>query len=431
VGSFAATDTFIVNVPIAVRSEAPRPAAKPVAVGLARLWAVVVFSNLPIYIGLFVFPPIVPLHWLVVLFALSAFTLSRADRCTRDRAPVFVATLMCYAGMCLVWYVSQGGGEPNVLRERMLGLAVCLGSYLVFAASAPALLAARRALAFMVIVCVLVNMWDITHPYMLVPSTSELATVGRAAGFFINPNQAGAALVTGFALSVSVVPRRWRFLYLAAVALGVGLTFSRAAILGLALVSFGLAFGGRSLTWRQIAAALLIVGALTAIAWLLVSAELQERFNIDPEVALDRVLWIFDPSGRSDYSQEERIQLLERGWEQFLSSPLVGNGVGSTELWEARSSTHNMYVMLASDFGIIGLLIFPCIVLAAMGTGAARLTDATVAGLFLLFWGLFSHNVLSEYYLLLTISMVAALSRRESVMTYHGARDPPSALPAT
>jgi O-antigen ligase len=385
----------------------------PQAIGqrLAPLWVIVLFSNLPIYVFTFIVPAIVPLHWLLALFALTAVALIRADRSAADRAPLFLATLVCYACMCLGWYVAQGGGDPVVLRERLLGLAVCAVSYLVFAASPAALLAARRALAFMVAVGIVVNVWDITHPYMLIPATSEFATVGRAAGFFINPNQAGAALVAGFTLSLGVVPRRWRFAYLAAVALGVGLTFSRAAILGLVLVSFALTFGRRTLSGRQLGAALLVIGAATYLTWLVVSAELQERFNIDPQVALDRLEWILDPSGRSDYSQEERAELLERGWNQFLAAPLVGNSIGSTELWEARSSTHNIYVMLASDFGLIGLLAFPVIVLAAMGRWAGRLTDARVAGLFLLFWGLFSHNILGEYYLLIVVGLIAALGR--------------------
>jgi len=46
-----------------------------------------------------------------------------------------------------------------------------------------------------------------------------------------------------------------------------------------------------------------------------------------------------------------------------------------------------------------------------VGTQRFALTDAAVTGLFLLFWGLFSHNILSEFYLLLTISLIAALSR--------------------
>lgn len=390
-----------------------RAVERPVGAGLARWWIIVIFSNLPIYIGLFVWPAAIPLYWIAILFAMTFVTLLGADRAAADRSPVFVGVLTCYACMCLIWYVGAGGGDPVVLRERILSIVLCLVSYLVFTASPAALRAARRVLVPMVVFAVVVDLWDITHPYMLIPSSSELATVGRGAGFFINPNQAGAALVAGFALSVGVLPRRWRLPYLAVVTGGVVLTFSRAALLGLVLVCMALASGGRSLTWRQLGGAFVLVVVLAVLTWLLVAAELREQFHIDPEVSMDRILWIFDTAGRADYSQEERIALLERGWEQFLYSPLVGNGVGSTELWEERTSTHNMYAMLASDFGVLGLFVFPVIVLAAMGAGIRRLTDATVTGLFLLFWGVFSHNVLSEYYLLISLSLLAALNRRE------------------
>jgi hypothetical protein len=48
----------------------------------------------------------------------------------------------------------------------------------------------------------------------------------------------------------------------------------------------------------------------------------------------------------------------------------------------------------------------------------------------MLFWGLFSHNVLGEYYLLLTISLVAALSRRETASAHAGEEQEYRALPA-
>lgn len=420
------------NISVAMAKHSPVYAAqatpRPVGVRLAPLWVIVVFSNLPVYIFTFVLPALLPLYWLGALFVLTFVALSFAPASERDYSPVFLAVLVAYACMCLAWYVGQGGGDLLVLRQRLLYVAMCGVSYLAFTASPAALRAARRTLVVMVIMGVAVNAWDITHPFLLIPPDSEFSTVGRAAGFFINPNQAGAALVAGFALSVSVLPRRWRTAYLALVALGVGLTFSRAAILGLVLVSGLMAFRGRTLSLRQVAAAIVVIGGLTWITWLLVSAELQDRFHIDPEVALDRVFWILDPTGEHDFSEWERLALLERGLAQFLASPFVGNGVGSTELWEARSSTHNMYILLASDFGVIGLFVLPAIVLAAMGA-RLRLTDAVVTGLFLLFWGFFSHNVLSEYYLLLTISLVAALSRRETAAAQAGEEQEYRALP--
>lgn len=379
---------------------------------VAALWVVVLFSNIPSYIEAFVSPALVPLHWIIVLLALAAVQL----RWPVDQRGVvrFLVVLTAYEVMCLAWYVAQGGGDPIVVRERLLGLAVCAVAYMVFASSPSALRAARVALAWVVVFSAAVNVWDITHPFSLIPADSEFSLLGRAAGFFINPNQSGAALVVGFALSVSVVPRSWRIPYLVMVAVGVVLTFSRAALIGLVLVSLALAWGGRALSLKQLGLAIAAIALVGWIAWLVTAAELESRFHIDPDVAADRLLWILDPTGRSDYSQEEREVLVERGWYQFERAPFTGNGVGSTELWEERSSTHDEYVMLASDFGFLGLLAFPFIIFTAMGMRLRWSDDSSVAGLFLLFWGLFSHNVLTEAYLLLAIGLLAALARAEA-----------------
>jgi O-antigen ligase len=101
--------------------------------------------------------------------------------------------------------------------------------------------------------------------------------------------------------------------------------------------------------------------------------------------------------------------LAERGWLQFVASPLFGNGLGSTELWELRTSTHNLYIMLASDFGLVGWLVLPVLLLAAVRRDITTLPGG-VAAVFLLLWGLVSHNVLGEYYILIAISLMAAIS---------------------
>lgn len=387
--------------------------ADPTAAGrrIAALWVLAMCSNLPIYVGTFVMPAIVPLHWIAALLLLTAMTLFVGDREMLDWPLTFPAVLLAYACLCLAWYVAQGGGDPVVLRQRLLGLGVCGVTYLVFSSSTKALLAARKSFMFIVLLSVAVNFWDITHPYSLIPHDSEFATVGRAAGFFINPNQAGAALVIGFVVTIAIVPEKWRVPYIVAVAAGVAITWSRAAILGFVLACIGLSVGKGLLSRRQVLHAALIGAALAWITWMLVAAEIQQRFNIDPAIVMDRVLWILDPSGRADFSQSERLYLMQRGLDQFYASPVAGNGIGSTELWAERTSTHNLYIMLASDFGVLGLFVLPVIVLAAMGSLPSRSREATVGGAFLLFWALFSHNVLGEFYLLIGIALLAAMAR--------------------
>ncbi len=376
---------------------------------LARFWVVVLFSNFPIYLGTFVMPLVQPLHWIVVLAGMTLLLLARPAVTLRDVPMLYPVAMAAYLALCLAAYVVQGGGDPIVLRQRLLGVLVAILAYLCFAASPLAVEAARRAMVWVVLASVAINVYDITHPLTLIPADSEFATLGRAAGLFINPNQSGAALVLGLALTLGVVPPRWRVAYAIVVSAGVALTLSRGALVGLVLVFCALLVEGRTLRPAQVLRIAAFGAAAGYVFWLAFAAELQSRFNVDPALVLDRILWILDPSGRSDFSQAERAILAERGWLQFVASPFFGNGLGSTELWELRTSTHNLYIMLASDFGLVGWLVLPALLLAAVRRDLTALPGG-VAAAFLLLWGLVSHNVLGEYYILIAMSLMAAVS---------------------
>jgi O-antigen ligase len=125
---------------------------------------------------------------------------------------------------------------------------------------------------------------------------------------------------------------------------------------------------------------------------------------------IERLLWFLDPEGRADFSADERTYLAEMGWQQFLDHPLLGNGIGSTELWMHRSSTHNQYLQLLSDFGIAGAIIVPGLI----GTIAFRRDGIQKATLIVIvcvaLWGLVTHNMFTEYYWLVAIALVAAIS---------------------
>jgi O-antigen ligase len=381
---------------------------------LAVAWILVIYSNLAVYIGIFVLPVLQPIHWIAGLTAVTLVTLSLPRSVARDIPWVFPAALASYAAICLFTYVMQGGGDPVILKQRILSLLLALLAFLVFSSSPAALHAARRALVWVLLLSVVVNFYDITHPLTLVPATSEFATLGRAAGLFMNPNQAGAALVLGLALSLGVVAPYWRLPFLVFVSAGIAVTLSRGALLGLALVIFGLFMTGRELKPTQVVKAVLVIGITGYAAWRVFAAELESRFSIDPGLVLDRVFWILDPSGRSDFSQADRLLLAERGWLQFVGSPFWGNGLGSTELWEMRQSTHNLYLRLASDFGLAGFLMFPLIVASAIGRGRGALTGS-IAAAFLLMWGLVSHDSLTEYYMMLGIALMAAINHQPTL----------------
>ena len=213
-----------------------------------------------------------------------------------------------------------------------------------------------------------------------------------------NPNQSGAALILGFTVTIGLVPLRWRATYVAYVGIGVLLTLSRGAMLGFVLVVLGL-WIKRLLTIRQIATATLICGIGVWVAAATLLPMLVQQFNLDPTFIFDRLLWIMDPEARADFSQLERAYLVDRGWQQFLQSPILGNGIGSTRLWDARSSTHNVYVMLLKRFrDYMERLWSPTLLFAiARYSGANATPERWILVGFVLLWGVISHNVLSEY----------------------------------
>ena len=368
-------------------------------------------SNLVIYSALFLVPEIQPKHWLVAFGAGVAVVLMRPMGL---KAPVFTPytfALGMYACICLLAFVMGGGGDSQVLTQRLLGVLVAFLGFAAFQQNGKCLEAARIALACTALVSVAMNVYDITHPFSFLPLGSEFATVGRAAGLFINPNQSGAALVLAYALTIGIVRPHWKVFYFVLLAIGVLVTFSRGAILGFFLVNVVLVTHGKDISARQLIGGTLILAGCCVAGWVILADELQNVLGIDPSVALDRVFWLLDPTGRADDSQADRLMLAERGWALFNYSPFYGNGLGSTEYWELPESTHNMFLMLGNDFGIVGFLVVPVLLLAATWGALSRGAGTTTA-LFILFWSFLSHNVLTEYYLLISLSMAAALSLR-------------------
>jgi len=373
------------------------------------LWFVVFFSNLPVYVTLFVNPSLRPLHWTSAIGGLMLVWWLQLPIWRVRASMQLPAWVAIYSVMCLVWYLAFGGGDVEVLRQRVIAAAFLLVSYLALAAGSRILSVARHAILGVVIAAVAVNFYDIANPFALVPAQSEFAVLGRATGLYGNPNQAGAALVLGLIVTISLVSSRWRGLYLSYIGIGVALTLSRSALLGFALVVLGLLFTAR-LTLKQTAFATLIWATLGWITAAYVLPAFAQHLNLDPQVIFERLTWIIDPVGKADFSQLERAYLADQGWEQFLNSPIVGNGIGSTELWAARSSTHNQYLLLLSDFGILGAAVIPALLVTiVIGPSARAVPERWAFVAFIALWAAVSHNVLTEYYALLAFAAMAAM----------------------
>ncbi|MDQ3569400.1 MAG: O-antigen ligase family protein [Actinomycetota bacterium] len=194
--------------------------------------------------------------------------------------------------------------------------------------------------------------------------TSSGALVGRVTAGFGHPNQLGGFLLLVLPVAMAGVGlcRRGRSLYLIAVvlaAIGIYASFSRAALVALAMVP--LAF----LRWRH---TLVVVPVLACITLVAIPDLIQERFaTLTPRGA--------EVAGRSDYWRTAGTI--------WADQPVLGAGLGSFPSAYARTRlagkqflpstalqspphAHNLFLQLLAEQGVAGLVALLAVLAASL-----------------------------------------------------------------
>ncbi|MGP8270785.1 MAG: O-antigen ligase family protein [Terracidiphilus sp.] len=87
---------------------------------------------------------------------------------------------------------------------------------------------------------------------------------------------------------------------------------------------------------------------------------------IVPNSVRERVTMTRDANGQLEASAQERVDLWKESWDSFVHSPIVGDGFASFRyghhVVSNLNDTHNMYVKVMVETGVIGLIMFFMIV---------------------------------------------------------------------
>lgn len=223
----------------------------------------------------------------------------------------------------------------------------------------------------------------------------------RAAGFFVNANKAAEAILLSMTLAIIYLPKRYRVLFCYFCLVGVILTLSRSGMLGWLLLF--LMFMAFDVVSKKVAALSLLAGFFFS-GMLLTFFEFSSNF-VDIALLSERVDFIAK-GGDSRVIQDARIGLARQAFDLFSNSPLFGNGVYSLLRNGASQLSHNQYLAISSDFGIIGLFVY-CLILHFCWV--RREMGAMMAFLFVLYWGFFSHNILDSHVFYMGLAYLAVL----------------------
>lgn len=375
---------------------------------------VVFFCNIGIYLSLEVSPQLEPQYWLglLMVLAVGASFLFRQYSFEIFRTPLFFWCVV-FLGLTAILYAVVPTSYFQQVKERIRDVLLLVTLTSIFLMLRDQLGFLRKALLFAVLMGVLINMISIVHSNFLLRNLYEYAA--RPAGLYINPNESATALIVGMILSITILPMRWRIIYAAIVFVGVLATFSREAVFGWFIVTTIFCFFG-VIGWKKLSLwTTAFVGASLSIALLLAKYKVINFYVADYyHQNLKRLVW-FVSGSRHDPSLDSRLDLVKQSWNLFLKHPWIGNGIGSTEHWGLHYSTHNMYLYFMDDYGVVGLFLYPSLVWCIFRDSEGEVRKiAWCMAIFLLFWGMFDHNVTRNYYSLFAMSLMAVMSRVSS-----------------
>lgn len=384
---------------------------------LITILAVFVFyTNIPLYLHIIKFPSFIPLYWMILLGFIALCTILPSFF-IRSRIPVYfskpvICWIVFYLLINMIWLIPSDKSViiMGVFRQRVLTV-LFFSLYLIFVSgSKDVQFWGRITLLLCVFIAVVSNIYEFLCPFSFVPNFSPYANPGRSAGFYVNANGSGNALILGMIFTIGLLPQKYRIAYVLLVLLAIVFTFSRAALLGWFIVIF-VFMRVHILRRNHVFFSMIIIGLLLVFLLPWFTEYMQSQKDINATNITQRIDWFFNPFSFEDSSSLERKYVAHYAWKMFTDSPLWGNGIGSAEIWEEVVSTHNMYLYFMTDFGVVGVFILPMFLLAVVwkARGEARQIAFPFAT-FVLFWGFFSHNVVEDYVSLVAFALMAAMT---------------------
>lgn len=374
-------------------------AHEPQRIGVALRCALAVagvglfFTNVDSYAAAAWSAP-VPSLWVLAFggAAVSLLLLNARHPVPLLRSPL-IAWICLYFLVTTAWAIWSPTFLPVVyqeLRDRYRSI-ILLFAFVVLFDEPRARRAGIFAVAIGVALASIINVAELLSLVTFADTDIRARVSGRAAGFYINPNQAGMAIALGSAVVAPALPRAWRAPLLLLASIGVVATFSRSAAFCLGLVFLWVVARG-TLRPKHVA----LVAFCAVLLFMFAPGYVQEHGLLNENTAT-RV--------RLEHGDSGRVGLAMKAWGFFARSPLTGNGLGSTETWDiAEAQAHNMFLKLAADHGVLGLILFPALAVALV----ASRRSAAVYALALMAAGFANHTLLESRYALLLTALASA-----------------------
>jgi len=367
---------------------------------LAVIAVGIFFTNTPDYLHVR-FGVLNPFQWVVAFGILSLpIILKQVIGSQILKSPIIIWCLG-YAWVTIIWFIgsTQSDVSWQVVRWRFLNI-IEIFLFLILFSDPEANRSARITVVGAVLVGCAIQFYELYYPMTF----SEV--LGRSAGLYMNPNTAGAALVTGMLCGVTVIPSRYRVAFVLTTGLGVLASSSRGSILAWCTAMVGLMIVGHARTKEvavTVSVTLLLAILLVLPRWDNFVDDLERSGSLNRNVE-ERLASLIDPSGQADESSWSRKYLVTKAWEKIEERPFLGWGTGAS--FETEMAAHNQSLVFMQDHGILGILILPLLLAAIVFHGKGKLRPIVlVFSCTIMVMSLFSHHLLNQVHTIIMLAL--------------------------
>lgn len=377
---------------------------------------ILLFLNLTVYlpaVNIFPFPAYV---FDIVLFLFLVFYYMK-NKIILPLNNILLLWLLYYSLINIIYFIlSSGGPEEYKYFKNIIFFIFFLSSMiLLFNLDDENLTTTRKTLILVAIIATFCLGIEFMNPGYFVKSFGDITFMaGRASAFYLNANIAGGAMVLLLILTIDMVQKKYRLLYIVIIFLGVFFTLSRSNLLIFFLTVFLIILQRKI---HRLYAILLPIIIIAFITWLANGGLNILANNFDFEITdniENRINFFADTSKSDTGNLDERKMVLKVALDMFADNPFVGSGYAATRLWDYRVAPHNTFAMQWAEFGFFGFLIIPLIVILStynvLKYGERK--DKQMAITFILYFIIacfFSHNIFEQPFRIAGLVIVSTL----------------------
>lgn len=285
------------------------------------------------------------------------------------------------------------------------------------------LLAYLRILAIiLVFACILVPLSLIYRQYLMFPPLE----ITRGFGLFANPNEAGVVSCFTIALLLFLYRQTKEIRFIVSIIvpiIGVLASFSKTAIFIMGIIFIAYSVLGKS----KYSFILIVISSITVTSFLInmnVDGLVNIGFTSLQAQRLNQVAEIIFTGQINATTTTSRTLLWEFGFNEFVSSPYIGQGMGMlhkmdyiTDALGNPQGVHNMYLMLLGESGTVPIFIILTSLIYGFSSSAVKFFDtqepkflfAAMIFLIVIIDGMASHHLLSIKYNIIFLAIAYVL----------------------